>query len=184
MAVTARQSPDFRTISDVRKRHLPALGGLFTQVLQLCHQAGLVRLGHVALDGTKIRANASKHTAMSYSRMQVAEPVLAAEVAQWLAQAAASDAHEDAAYGVDRRGDELPEWVTNKQHRVEKIRAAKTALEAEAAMRARMEPTPRIVRDEAARQRIRPVRPRPCAAEFHRSGQSHHEDAGGIHSRL
>jgi len=132
MAVTARQSPDFRTISDFRKRHLSALGGLFTQVLRLCQQAGLVRLGHVALDGTKIRANASKHKAMSYSRMQTAEPALAAEVAQWLAKAAASDAHEDAAYGVDRRGDELPEWVTNKQHRVEKIRAAKAALEAEA----------------------------------------------------
>ena len=132
MAVTARQSPDFRTISDFRKRHLPALGGLFTQVLQLCQKAGLVSLGHVALDGTKIRANASKHKAMSYSRMQTAEPALAAEVAQWLAKAAAGDAHEDAAYGVDRRGDELPAWVMNKQHRVEKIRAAKAALEAEA----------------------------------------------------
>jgi hypothetical protein len=136
MAVTARQSPDFRTISDFRKRHLPALGGLFTQVLQLCQQAGLVRLGHVALDGTKIRANASKHKAMSYSRRQTAEPAWAAEVAQWLAQAATSDAHEDAAYGVNRRGDELPEWVTNKQHRVEKIRAAKAALEAEAQAKA------------------------------------------------
>ena len=132
MAVTARQQPDFRTISDFRKRHLSALGGLFTQVLQLCQKAGLVRLGHVALDGTKIRANASKHKAMSYSRMQTTEPALAAEVAQWLAHAAASDAREDAAYGVDRRGDELPEWVTHKQHRVEKIRAAKAALEAEA----------------------------------------------------
>ena len=132
MAVTARQQPDFRTISDFRKLHLSALGGLFTQVLQLCQQAGLVRLGHVALDGTKIRANASKHTAMRDSRMQTTEPALAAEVAQWLAHAAASDAHEDAAYGVDRRGDELPEWVTHKQRRVEKIRAANAALEAEA----------------------------------------------------
>lgn len=142
MAVTARQSPDFRTISDFRKRHLPALGGLFTQVLRLCQQAGLVRLGHVALDGTKIRANASKHKAMSYGRMQTAEPELAAEVAHWLAEATASDVREDAAYGVDRRGDELPEWVTHKQQRLEKIRAAKTALEAEAAMRARTEPAP------------------------------------------
>jgi transposase len=82
MAVTARQSPDFRTISDFRKRHLSALGGLFTQVLRLCQQAGLVSLGHVALDGTKIRANASKHKAMSYGRMQAAEPELAAEVAR------------------------------------------------------------------------------------------------------
>lgn len=132
MAVTARQSPDFRTISDFRKRHLSALGGLFTQVLQLCQKAGLVTLGHVALDGTKLRANASKHKAMSYRRMQKAEPELAAEVARWLAEAAASDAREDEAYGVDRRGDELPEWVTNKQHRLEKIRAAKAALEADA----------------------------------------------------
>ena len=132
MAVTARQSPDFRTISDFRKRHLSALGGLFTQVLRLCQQAGLVSLGHVALDGTKIRANASKHKAMSYRRMQTAEPALAAEVAQWLAHAADGDAREDAAYGADRRGDELPEWVTNKQHRLEKIRAAKAALEADA----------------------------------------------------
>ena len=142
MAVTARQQPDFRTISDFRKRHLPALGGLFTQVLRLCQQAGLVSLGHVALDGTKIRSNASKHKAMSYSRMQTAEPALAAEVAQWLAQAAASDAREDAAYGVARRGDELPEWVLHKQHRVEKIRAAKAALEAEAAALARKKETP------------------------------------------
>jgi transposase len=132
MAVTARQSPDFRTISDFRKRHLSALSGLFTQVLQLCQQAGLVTLGHVALDGTKIRASASKHKAMSYGRMKTAEPELAAEVARWLAEATASDVREDTAYGVDRRGDELPEWVTNKQHRVEKIRAAKAALEAEA----------------------------------------------------
>ena len=132
MAVTARQRPDFRTISDFRKRHLPALGGLFTQVLQLCQKAGLVSLGHVALDRTKIRANASKHKAMSYGRIKTAEPALAAEVAQWLAQAAASDVCEDAAYGVDRRGDELPDWVTNKQQRLEKIRAAKVALEADA----------------------------------------------------
>ena len=131
MAVTARQSPDFRTISDFRKRHLLALGGLFTQVLQLCQKAGVVTLGHIALDGTKIRANASKHKAMSYGRVKTAEPERATEVARWLAEATASDC-EDAAYGVDRRGDELPEWVTHKQQRLEKIRAAKAALEAEA----------------------------------------------------
>lgn len=106
MAVTARQRPDFRTISDFRKRHLPALGGLFTQVLQLCQKAGLVTLGHVALDGTKLRANASKHKAMSYRRMKTAEPELAAEVARWLAEAATSDAREDEPHGIDRRGDE------------------------------------------------------------------------------
>ena len=156
MAVTARQSPDFRTISDFRKRHLPALGGLFTQVLQLCQKAGLVSLGHVALDGTKIRANASKHKAMSYRRMKTAEPALAAEVAQWLAKAAASDAREDAAYGVDWRGDELPEWVTNKQQRLEKIHAAKAALEADAQDDARGK------KRKADHQADRPRRGRPA----------------------
>jgi transposase len=136
MAVTAMGRPDFRTISDFRKRHLAALGGLFTQVLQLCAQAGLVKLGHVALDGTKIKANASKHKAMSYGRMQQAEVVLAAEVAAWLAQAAAADATEEAALGADQRGDELPAWVQEKQQRLAKIRAAKAALEAEAAQQA------------------------------------------------
>jgi len=91
-----------------------------------------VSLGHVALDGTKIRANASKHKAMSYSRMQKSEPALAAEVARWLAEAVTSDEREDEAYGIDRRGDELPEWVTNQQHHLEKIRAANAALEADA----------------------------------------------------
>jgi transposase len=132
MAVTARQRPDFRTIATFRRRHLPARRALFQQVLGLCQRAGLVRLGHVALDGTKIRANASKHKAMSYRRMQDAEPALAAEVAQWLAEAAAVDTREDAEQGPERRGDELPAWVANQQERLAKIRAAKAALEAEA----------------------------------------------------
>lgn len=83
MAVTARQTPDFRTISDFRKRHLTALGELFAQVLTLCQKAGLVTLGHVALDGTKLKANASKHKAMSYGRMQKTEAELAATVQGW-----------------------------------------------------------------------------------------------------
>ena len=101
-----------------------------------------MRLGHVALEGTKIRVHASKHKAMSDSRMQTTEPALAAEVAQWLAQAAASDAREDAAYGGAQRGDERPEWVRHKPHRVEKIRAAQAALEAAAAALARKEEAP------------------------------------------
>ncbi len=132
MAVTAMQRPDFRTISDFRKRHLQALGALFVQVLQLCRQAGLVKLGHVALDGTKVRANASKHKAMSYARMQKAERELAAEVAGWFEQAEAVDAREDEAFGEDKRGDELPDWVANKQQRLAKIREAMAALEDEA----------------------------------------------------
>ena len=94
--------------SDFRKRHLEALAALFVQVLRLCRQAGLVGLGHVALDGTRLKANASKHKAMSYGRMKAAEAALAAEVKGWLAQAAAADAAEDAELGPDRRGDELP----------------------------------------------------------------------------
>jgi transposase len=132
MAVTALQRPDFRTIATFRRRHLPALRALFQQVLRLCQRAGLVQLGHVALDGTKIRANASKHKAMSYRRMQEAEPALAAEVGRWLAEAEATDTREDGEHGPDRRGDELPAWVANKQERLAKLRAAKAALEAEA----------------------------------------------------
>ncbi len=132
MAVTGMQRPDFRTISDFRKRHLEALAGLFVQVLRLCRQAGLVKLGHVALDGTKVKANASRHKAMSYGRMQRAERELAAEVKSWLAKAAAADAAEDAELGPDTRGDELPEWVADPKARLERIRAAKAALEAEA----------------------------------------------------
>jgi transposase len=132
MAVTAMQRPDFRTIATFRRRHLAALRALFQQVLVLCQRAGLVRLGHVALDGTKIRANASKHKAMSYRRMQEADPALAVEVARWLTEAEAADTREDAEHGAEQRGDELPAWVANKQERLAKIRAAKAALEAEA----------------------------------------------------
>ena len=131
MMIVAGDPPDFRTISDFRRRHLKALAGLFTQVLKLAEKAGLVKLGHVALDGTKIKANASKHKAMSYDRMKKREAELAAEVDRWLNAAEAADAEEDKLYG-DKRGDEMPEWVANKQKRLEKIRAAKAELEAEA----------------------------------------------------
>jgi transposase len=133
MAVTGMQQPDFRTISEFRKRHLGALRGLFGQVLRLCQKQGLVKLGHVALDGTKIKANASKHKAMSYARMLKTESELAAIVTGWLEKAEAIDAKEDEEFGPDRTGDELPEWVKDKQKRLEKIREAKAALEAEAA---------------------------------------------------
>ena len=131
MAVTALNRPDFRTIADFRRRHLEALSGLFVQVLQLCRKAGLATLGHVALDGTKVKANASKHKAMSYGRMKKAEADLEAEVAGWLKAAAAADAEEDAALG-ERRGDEMAGWVVDKAKRLAKIRAARAALEAEA----------------------------------------------------
>jgi transposase len=131
LAVTAMNRPDHRTICEFRRRHLAALSDLFVQVLKLCQAAGLVRLGHVALDGTKIAANASKHKAMSYGRMKKAEAELTAEVEAWLAAAEAADAEEDARFG-GARGDEMPEWVKDKARRLEKIRQAKAALEAEA----------------------------------------------------
>lgn len=131
-AVTASAKPDFRTISEFRKRHLKALSGLFVQVLKLCTEAGLVKLGHVALDGTKLKANASRHKAMSYARMQKAEAALAAEVASWLKAAENADRQDDASLGTDRRGGELPDWVADKQQRLARIREAKAALEAEA----------------------------------------------------
>lgn len=124
-AVTGMQRPDFRTVSDFRKRHLGALKGLFLQVLRLCREAGLVTLGHVALDGTKIKANASKHKAMSYGRMVEAEPKLAAEVGRWFDEAGKTDRAEDREHGTERRGDEMPEWVASKQTRLQKIREAR-----------------------------------------------------------
>jgi transposase len=136
LAVTAMNRPDFRTISDFRKRHLAALSDLFVQVLKLCQKAGLVELGHVALDGTKVQANASKHKAMSYGRMKKTEAELAAEVEAWLKAAEAADAEEDALHGADRRGDEMPDWIADKAKRLAKIREAKAALEAEARAKA------------------------------------------------
>src|SRR5438105_2471586 len=132
MSIVALDAPDFRTISDFRKRHLKALGKLFGQILQLCETAGLVKLGHVALDGTKIRANASKHKAMSYERMEKRAAELEAEVAKWLSAAEAADAEEDKLHGRDKTGDEMPEWVADKKRRAERIRQAKAELEAEA----------------------------------------------------
>src|SRR5271163_3869489 len=132
MSLVGLDPPDFRTISDFRKRHLQALAGLFGQVLKLCEQAGFVKLGHVALDGTKIKANASKHKAMSYERMEKRAAELEAEVDRWLSAAEAADAEEDRAFGRDKSGEELPKWVADKKKRAEKIRAAKAELEAEA----------------------------------------------------
>ncbi len=161
MAVTAMQKPDFRTISDFRKRHLEALGGLFQQVLRLCARAGLVKLGHVALDGTKVAANASKHKAMSYDRMKKTEKELAATVAEWFAKADAADDAEDREYGSDKRGDEMPDWVSDKQKRLEKIRAAKTELEAEAKRQLAVEAEKKAKDDDGPRRPPRGGKKRP-----------------------
>ena len=115
-----------------RKRHLEALAGLFTQALLLCAEAGLVKLGHVSIDGTKIKANASKHKAMSYKRMNETEARLKQEIDALLAAAEKTDAEEDAQYGKDRRGDELPAELQRRESRLQKIAGAKAALEQEA----------------------------------------------------
>lgn len=130
--LSADTHPDHTAIATFRKRHLQALGGLFLQVLRLCQKAGLVKLGHVAFDGSKVRANASKHKAMSYARMTEAEKRLEAEITKLLERARHVDEAEDALYGKDKRGDELPEELRRRESRLQKIREAKAALEHEA----------------------------------------------------
>jgi transposase len=157
--LAANQRPDFRTLSDFRKQHLPALAELFVQVLHLCQRAGLVKLGHIALDGTKLKANASKHKAMSYGRMVTDEARLTAEVARLLAQADAADARDDAAYGPDRRGDELPAELARREHRLQTIRAAKAVLEQEAQAEATLKQVAREGRETDGPRRGRPPQP-------------------------
>ena len=125
-------APDFRTISEFRRLHLSELEGLFVQVLRLCQRVGLVKLGHVSLDGTKIKANASRHKAMSYGRMKQEEKRLRKEIRELLSQAEARDAEEDERYGANRRGDELPEELARRKTRLKRIAEARRALESEA----------------------------------------------------
>jgi transposase len=130
--LAAGNEPDFRTIADFRKRHLAALKGFFEQVLRLARELGAPRVGRVALDGSKVKANASKHKAMSYGRMREKQQQLREEVKQLLAQAEAADSAEDAEYGADRRGDELPAELQRRESRLQRIREAKRVLEARA----------------------------------------------------
>ena len=137
--LAAGNHPNFRTISDFRKIHLKTLEGLFEQVLQIALEAGALKIGRVALDGTKLKANASKHKAMSYDRTREKEKALRAEVKQLLARAEAADAEEDARYGKNRKGDELPAELERRQTRIQKIREAKKALEQRARAKAEAE---------------------------------------------
>src|SRR5215217_6558662 len=121
--------PDFRTISDFRKTHLDRLEALFVDVLKLCALAGLAKVGTIALDGTKIKANATRHKAMSYERMPEEEARLKQEIATILAEAESADETEDAAHGPTRRGDELPQELARRQSRLAKIQQAKALLE-------------------------------------------------------
>ena len=131
--LTGNQQPDHSRISDFRRRNLDALKGLFVQILRLCQKAGMVSLGHVALDGTKVKANASKHKAMSHERMLRAEKQLAQEINALMRKAEILDAQEDRRYGKDNRGSDLPDELRRRQDRLERIRQARKELEAETA---------------------------------------------------
>jgi hypothetical protein len=167
---------------------------LFKQVLLLCAKAGLVKLGHVALDGTKLKANASKHKAMSYGRMAERAGDLEAEVAGWLSAAEAADAEEDKLHGHDKRGDEMPDWVADKQRRAEKIRQAKAELEAEAKAAAEAELKERAAAEakrEAEGRRRRPETRsafpdagRQSLEELYRSTEPDHEEQGRLRAGL
>ncbi len=160
MSIVGLDPPDFRTILEFRKRHLNALSALFGQVLRLCERAGLVKLGHVALDGTKIKANASKHKAMSYDRMGKRAEELEAEVAGWMDAAAAADAKEDAAFGRDPGGEEMPDWVADKKRRAEKIRRpGRTGGRGESRRLGRTASTGRGSEETRSRRRKKPGRP-------------------------
>ena len=134
--LAADEHPDHDTISNFRQRHLQSIAELFMQALQLCDQAGLIKLGHVAIDGTKLKANASKHKAMSYDRMNEKEKQLREEVEKLLAQAAQADAEEEAKYGKGNDENDLPAELARRESRLKKIAAAKAALEQEARERA------------------------------------------------
>ena len=137
--LAAGNQPDFRTLSDFRKKHLGALEELFRQVLRLTLETGTMKLGRVAVDGSKVKAHASKHKAMSYERMQETEKRLREEVRKLLKQAEAADKEEDSRYGRDRRGDELPEELQRRETRIGRIREAQRALEERAREQAKSE---------------------------------------------
>ena len=127
--LAAGNEPDFRTICDFRKIHVQAMEGLFQKVLRMALELGAMKMGRVAIDGSKVKANASKHKAMSYRRMKEDEKRLRQEVRRLLEQAEAIDAAEDAQYGPENRGDELPAELGRREERLRRIREAKRALE-------------------------------------------------------
>lgn len=143
--IVGEDTPDFRTISDFRKIHLARLEALFLEILKLCALAGLAKVGTIALDGTKVKANASRHKAMSYDRMKTEEIRLKEEIAKLLADAEAADKAEDIEHGPDRKGDELPDELARRQSRLAKIQQAKKLLEE----RARIEATEEAARRQA-----------------------------------
>ena len=135
--LAAGNAPDFRTLSDFRKIHLKTLSGFFEDVLKIVLEAGAMKLGRVALDGTKIKANASKHRAMSYDRMAQQQEAIREQVKELMAKAAATDAEEDTLFGKDKRGDEFPEELQRRETRLDRIREAKRVIEERAREKAK-----------------------------------------------
>ena len=144
------QQPFFTTINEFRQTHQEGLSSLFVQVLRLCRKAGLVKLGHVAMDGTKVQANASKHKAMSYERMSEQEAVLQEQVRELMGRAEAVDQEEDARFGEGQREEDLPKELHRREERLRRIQQAKAELEAEARASRAVE-----LRDQALRARQR-----------------------------
>ena len=148
--IVGEDIPDFRTICGFRHRHLESVQHLFVEVLRLCREAGLLKVGRLALDGTKVKANASRHKAMSYDRMQTEEQRLEEEIKTLLEQAQSTDDAEDAEYGTHQRGDELPAELARRERRLEKIRKAKAALEERARTKAAEEAAARAAEGRPA----------------------------------
>jgi transposase len=161
--LTANQHPDHDTISTFRKRHLRTLAGLFVQVLRLCQKAGLAKLGHIALDGTKVKANASRHKAMSYGHMEKKVAELEQQVNDLLNQAEQIDENEDVQYGKGKSGNDLPKELKFRQSRLQKLQEAKKALEdeakADAASRQKEYEAKKAAYDNKSGRRGRPPKP-------------------------
>ena len=187
------EHPDHDCIATFRQRHLKPLSELFTQALLMCDKAGLIKLGHVAIDGTKLKANASKHKAMSYERMSEKEKQLREEVEKLLAEAAKADTDEDAKYGPGKRIDELPKELARRESRLKTLAKAKLELEQEAKERAEAEKAAVEAKLEQRRQQEQEQgkklggRPPQCAFKFLRqgprsgAGQAGAESAAQLH---
>ena len=172
--LTGGTHPDHSSIAEFRKTHLEAISALFLEILRLCEKAGIVKLGRVALDGTKMKANASKHKAMSHARMKEREAELRAEIEAMLKEAGVVDASEDAIHGRDQRGDELPEALRRRQGRLRRIEEAKEALEAEAKAAREAE----LAERAAAKEDPPDAQPPPALPEH----QVRHDAAGEPHA--
>lgn len=175
-ALVGSQRPDHSTIAQFRQDHRAAISELFVQVLQLCRDAGMAKLGHVSLDGTKIQANASKHAAMSYERMKEAEPELAKKVDEWMSKSAETDASEDAEHGKDQRGDEIPEHLKTAVRKLAKVRAAKVRLEADAEEKADRIAAERAAKEAASGEKTRGREPKALSGVPEDKAQSNFTD--------